>query len=550
MTSNCQKCGIELTEENWYASQQKKNYYICKRCSNEKGRKSAIKSERRKGVQPFDENPNCAQYLGVHVAERVLSHVFKDVKRMPMNNPGYDVICNQDKLVDVKSSCTQGGGGWSFRIRQNTVADFFLCIAFDNRENLNPLHVWMIPGSTVNHLTGLSISESTHHKWDEYRLDTSKIAECCDSIRTARGEIPPTSVRPYVPAHNSSRLSILSYLKAGLRPVKIAAKMGIAMSTLQYHLTTMVKQGLIRKVGYGVWEVLEEPTTEKKTPRGLSRVDLTDTPKPREIPREPRGPPREISQASLTRFTQDAVRGHAFRTRFQIPRGLRNWNNEKRTQYLTDNSIPFKHLKIGGEGQRILVKDRKVWLLNKAIIIYDTASYFAEAALEAKQTALATHLGIIKHIERLLHTSFLIGSDYKFKVSSQHYALIYNALAKQYNEAGEKLEVRTAKGAWLIIDDSYGMNELETVHPKTGMTDNDKVKDWFDGLKEIPATRGAPKYTPGFVLGMLAGIQQNQQIITENQLAYATNIESHITSIQDLGTGVRDMNKLLKEARR
>lgn len=348
------------------------------------------------------------------------------------------------------------------------------------------------------------------------------------------GETPVSA--PRLPP-TGSRLSILSYLEAGLNPAKIAVKMNLSDSTIQYHISALKKQGIIHKVGYGTWEILESPLEEKKTTAMTTRVGTAETPPFAVLPR---GPPREISQAALTQFTQDAVRGHAFRTKFQVPRDLRNWNNEKRTQYLTAHDIPFKHLKIGGEGQRIIVKDRKVWLLNKSIIIYDTSSYFAEAALQAKSKALATHLSIVKHVERLLHTSFLVGSDYKFKVSSQHYAMIYNALAKQYNEAGEKLEVRTAKGAWFIIDDSYSMDEAETIHPTTAMTDNQKVQGFFNSLKETPLTTD-------FIFKAMGGIQQNQQTITANQMVFAENINSHITAIQDLGTGVRDMNSLLEK---
>jgi DNA-binding transcriptional ArsR family regulator len=461
-----------------------------------------------------------------------LSKVFNDVERMPMHNPGYDVVCNRGKKVDIKSSCKRNDGVWAFHIARNEIADYFLCLAFDNREDLNPLHAWLIPGSVVNHLTAASVSLATIHKWDEYRIDTSKIVEGCDSMRTARDETPvPTSRLP----PTSSRLSVLAYLEAGLNPAKIAVKMNLSDSTIQYHISALKKQGTIHKVGYGTWEILESPVEEKKTPRGSTRVGTAETPQPRRHP-------REISQVSLTRFQQDAVRGHAFRTRFQVPHNLRNWNNEKRTQYLTAHGIPFKHLKIGGEGQRILVKDRKVWLLNKAIIIYDTASYFAEAALEAKSKAIATHLSIIKHIERLLHTSFLVGSDYKFKVSSQHYALIYNALAKQYNEEGEKLEIRTAKGAWLLIDDSYNMQELETIHPTTAMTDNKKVLGFFNSLKDNPLTTD-------FIFEAMSGIQQSQQTITDNQMLYATNIESHIGVIKELGSGVRDLTAIIKQGR-
>ena len=38
----------------------------------------------------YMDNKTCALFLGVHVAERVLSHVFKQVKRMPNGNVGYD----------------------------------------------------------------------------------------------------------------------------------------------------------------------------------------------------------------------------------------------------------------------------------------------------------------------------------------------------------------------------------------------------------------------------------------------------------------------------
>ena len=194
LTETCRVCGTELNEENWYPSRQKTNRRICKKCALKQGqlwykanpdKARAIKerANRKQGKRPFDENKTCSLFLGVHVAERVLSHVFKDVKRMPMHNPGYDVICNHDKLIDIKSACLRKDGQWIFNIKRNTTADYFLCLAFDNREALNPLHVWMIPGSKINHLKNASICQSTIRKWDEYSIDISKISDCCDVIR-------------------------------------------------------------------------------------------------------------------------------------------------------------------------------------------------------------------------------------------------------------------------------------------------------------------------------------------------------------------------------
>jgi len=140
---------------------------------------------RKQGHLPFNENKECSAYLGVHVAERVLGYAFKNVEIMPYNNPGYDFICNHGKKIDVKSACLRRPKQplWSFKIKHNTIADFFLCIAFDNREDLTPLHVWLLPGSKFNHLGSASITPGTIHKWDEYALDTSKINECCELLK-------------------------------------------------------------------------------------------------------------------------------------------------------------------------------------------------------------------------------------------------------------------------------------------------------------------------------------------------------------------------------
>ena len=192
----CSKCGIELNDENWYPSFQKNSQYICKTCNRKQarqrekmhpGEKKAqhTRYNRKQGHQPFNENKRCSLYLGVHIAEQILSLAFKNVQRMPMDNPGFDFICGKGYMVDVKSACKwKTRNRWLFHINHNTIADYFLLLTFDNREDLNPEHIWLIPGDKVNHLTGISISQSTIHKWDEYQLDVTKVTACCNTIRS------------------------------------------------------------------------------------------------------------------------------------------------------------------------------------------------------------------------------------------------------------------------------------------------------------------------------------------------------------------------------
>jgi len=144
-------------------------------------------SARKYGAKPFAENKKCSQYLGIHVAERLLRHLFKDVQTMPLHNSGYDFICNRGFKVDAKSSTTYHRNArvkqWQFDINRNKIADYFLCIAFDNRENLNPVHLWLIPGENVNDLQTASIGENNLAKWSQYERPIDGVLSCCNAMK-------------------------------------------------------------------------------------------------------------------------------------------------------------------------------------------------------------------------------------------------------------------------------------------------------------------------------------------------------------------------------
>ena len=123
-------------------------------------------------------------YFGVHIGERILSKVFKDVERMPLNNPGFDVICNHGKRVDIKLSATgDNNRGWSFIIKHNHIADYFLCVAFDNRQDLTPEHIWLIPGDVINNKHSIYVGKPNLDKWSTYALSIDKVVACFDAAK-------------------------------------------------------------------------------------------------------------------------------------------------------------------------------------------------------------------------------------------------------------------------------------------------------------------------------------------------------------------------------
>lgn len=128
------------------------------------------------------KNRYCSDFLGIYVAENVLSKIYKNVNTMPRGNHGYDFICDGGYKIDVKSSVMRGND-WSFAIHKNIITDYFLCLAFDNREDLNPIHIWLIPGNVLNELVGTTIAKSKVDKWKKYELNIDKVIEGCNIMK-------------------------------------------------------------------------------------------------------------------------------------------------------------------------------------------------------------------------------------------------------------------------------------------------------------------------------------------------------------------------------
>lgn len=184
----CAKCGHSLPASDF-----------CKNKANRVGLSTYCKkhlSEYNKELErskpdyiPMSENRYCAEFLGCHVNETILSKVFKDVKVMPYANPGYDFLCIKNKKIDCKSATLShsksenGEDFWNFHIRHNVIADYFLLVGYDNREDLNPLRCWIIPGNLLNNKETFAI-RINDVKWNEYERKIDEVVDKCDLMKS------------------------------------------------------------------------------------------------------------------------------------------------------------------------------------------------------------------------------------------------------------------------------------------------------------------------------------------------------------------------------
>jgi len=304
-------------------------------------------------------------------------------------------------------------------------------------------------------------------------------------------------------SHNLN-LRVYELLKSGFNPTKICSLLNIKKTALQYYLSSLKKNGFIRKIGYGTWEILKD-------------FDL------KEVQKSIKVDPNQIG-VSLNLFKPNMVRGHAFMIALKL-RKIEGW--EKREQVLLKKRTEFKHLNILGGGQSLVFRGRTVWITNKSIIVYELKSYLSELASKSKQHVIYDFLQLINGLENIFEVSFKINKRYVFTVNRQHYSLVQNALAKQYDSQGRKLFIKNWKGFWMCIDNSYNLHELETFGEEADVQ-NKKVQDFFNGLEALD------DFTPQLVMEMIGKV-------TANQLVFAENQRTHIGAVQNLSNGVIDL---------
>lgn len=171
----CRSCGIEYAREYRRINRARINKRHIELCCAKTSR------------LPMSKSKNSPLFLGVYVAESILSHVFGAVQRMAPNFPGYDFICGKGYKIDCKSACLSNTKlrvpGWNFYIGRNGAPDYFICLAFDDRTSLSPQHVWIIPSEDVNTKKSFIISQNTLHKWKRYEHPLDDILSICNIMR-------------------------------------------------------------------------------------------------------------------------------------------------------------------------------------------------------------------------------------------------------------------------------------------------------------------------------------------------------------------------------
>lgn len=314
---------------------------------------------------------------------------------------------------------------------------------------------------------------------------------------------------------------VLSAIKNYSYPTKVAKSLNISKQRLYYYTTTLQREGCIKKISQGAWIFLKD--FDEKRVKKSKKINLGRSAQP--------------PQKTMSLLNDKNVRGHAFMFHLKLG-SIRNWNN--RRKYFDRIKLKYEKLK---HGEKIIIKGRIVHLFSKSVIIYDRESYVSELARETKSLAVYNFLSIITNLENKIKVSFKYRKKYQFRVTREHYALMKNCLAKQFNKEGKKLEVYNGKGLWLLIDNSFNLDEKEVLKnresdPNQAIEDTNGVQNYWNSHKNTNF-----KVTPDFILEAMHGIQQNQGVFDQN-------MKSHLSVLDKLGTAVDELRKEIKRGKK
>lgn len=289
-------------------------------------------------------------------------------------------------------------------------------------------------------------------------------------------------------------LDILNLIEKGYNPSKICVQLNLSKQSLNYHLAKLKKENLIKKVGYGVWEINKVKSLINQT----------------------QAQPQQVKN----------IRGHAFIWKVRFNKQF-NWKEILESKQINYDEMGIKNT------PRIILDNKKIWLGKKNVIIYFNKkdSFFAFNSIESKKLAVYS---LLQTVSLLSNTLGIPPVKYKFTSAREHYSLIQNCLAMQCDKENNKINIKNEEGYWMSIDNSLNLHEAEAVG-NNSLLDITGIKKYFNEHKETKF-----EVTPKFVLNAI-------NKVTNNQIMFAENIESHIKAIQDLGNAVNELTKIVKE---
>ena len=163
-------------------------------------------------------------------------------------------------------------------------------------------------------------------------------------------------------------------------------------------------------------------------------------------------------------------------------------------------------------------------------------SFYGKTAQEATSHSVDYWNLVFMKLENRLKIIIVKGENTSIRQAAAHYAETNNELAQDYYKKQQKLRIKAPEDGktWLLIDNSFQLHELETIHPATAKADSATIQRYFIDMRDnSPPT-----------LSQLSSIVYGA---ASNTAEFGKNIKSHIAAISRLADQTTILQKRVSE---
>jgi len=227
----------------------------------------------------------------------------------------------------------------------------------------------------------------------------------------------------------------------------------MSKSLMRYYISRLKKEGKIRRIGYGTWEVIE-PQKTSITELGVTKNTLL----------------KPVSPVRLHNLV------------FKVKVDYYNWVN-----VLSKSGVYFEEVHKGVF--RVVYDGFKVWLVKGGVVVYvkPNFDFKADFVAEALRLGIEWFYGFYASFEAFLGLRATPSGDLVWGFSRKHISLVDYVVARDFVVDGVKFRVFDKRGLWLIADRSFNVNELEGIRNVDNGSSMRIIQAVFNDYKDNPS---------------------------------------------------------------
>lgn len=136
----------------------------------------------------------------------------------------------------------------------------------------------------------------------------------------------------------------------------------------------------------------------------------------------------------------------------------------------------------------LYIDGNTIRLYRDSIEIYLIQSFYGKNPQSALTESWSYMNRLLNRLELDLSIILRKSRYQNIKIVKAHYSEINNELAKEYEVDGKHFQVKADEDGkvWGLIDNSFNLHELETIHPETSKKDMEIVQKHFNDLRNNP----------------------------------------------------------------